>query len=286
MRKKLLAILLCSVLLLLPILSVREQNPDDQTQPFFENGFFHDPLIPKIVCPPVNSSAVTSTISSATIAENIPLFAVNVLVAGDEEFLAGNYDTPFGVLGAFDYARFQIQRASRWLTETFSIGLCVSGFVEWDSDDTLKGTVSKEEKLLLEVINETGFDSVSPLTTILVAWSTQLTIYAGLAYFDGRACIVAPQVYWADDNLVQHEISHLFGAEDGTYEDYTSLKSDCYVRTCVMSYRGVYVDTVTEDGKVYNVQWEIPESLLTNIWCKYSQKEISHIFECSHEGGC
>jgi hypothetical protein len=69
---------------------------------------------------------------------------------------------------------------------------------------------------------------------------------AGVANADRAAILIQPQYWWADDNLIQHEISHLYGAPD-----HQSESDDGYDADCIMSYQEVDVGSHYDNG--YNV---------------------------------
>lgn len=191
---------------------------------------------------------------------------INVLVAGDEEFTNTIFYTPQGGLEGERYAELQIRRGTIPFARDFGIGFVVRDYVTWDSEDSLTGLA-----LYTEVLQETGFYSGMRIgqwaMDMLIAFTGQDLGWAGWANWNYDATIICPIVYWADDHLIQHEVSHLFGASDGTYEDYVDSVNECYMEDCVMSYRKVWIDTVVEDGVEFDVGSYANVGYTTDQWC-------------------
>lgn len=119
-----------------------------------------------------------------------------------------------------------IKEAGKYFLSTFQVKLNISQIYDgWDSDDNKK----ESGKLLEEAIEETNWIGRSPgndkhNSDILLAFTGQdsgLSPFIfkrsyGIAFLDDAATIVKipPSYIEGDDNIVQHEISHLFGADD------------------------------------------------------------------------
>jgi len=191
---------------------------------------------------------------------------INVLVAGDEEFDSTIYETPNGGLEGKRYAELQIRLATIPFARDFGIELIPREYTMWDSDDSLTGVA-----LYNEVLAETGFYSGmyvgQSYVDILIAFTGQDLTWAGWANWIYDAAIIMPQAYWADHQVIQHEVSHLFKCADGTYESYVASENECYMKECVMSKRQIWVDTVTEDSTVYEVHNWVNQGYLTDKWC-------------------
>jgi hypothetical protein len=154
------------------------------------------------------------------------------LVAGDEEerqIWRGLGDCRLDWKG---WATLQIERGDEALVANYGIDIRILGFIEWDSDDsktTMEGLwydlESKTSQYLRQVYSGNGWrnyvDAIIGITAQATPddpenWPGKAP---GPAYLDqGRIFILLKwQVYWMDDNIVQHEVSHLFYAEDHWY---------------------------------------------------------------------
>lgn len=142
----------------------------------------------------------------------------------------------------------QIERGDESLVANFGIDIRILGVLHWNSDDN-KITM---EQLWNDLEEKTGHylgqwysgDTWSDYVDAIIGITAQPTpgdSTVGLApppkYIDqGRILILLKwQVYWMDDNIVQHEISHLFYA------------CDHFEPCCVMSYHTHYYLIIWED---------------------------------------
>ncbi|MFA4936598.1 MAG: hypothetical protein WC568_12270, partial [Candidatus Methanoperedens sp.] len=119
-----------------------------------------------------------------------------------------------------------IKEAGRYLLSTFQVKLNISQIYDgWDSDDDEKSSTVLLEEVEVEtnwIGSPTGTDNHN--SDILVAFTGQdpgliSKFYGdslGLAFPWDAAAInrIPPFAYELSDNLAQHEISHLFGADD------------------------------------------------------------------------
>jgi len=183
-----------------------------------------------------------------------------LLIAADEEFQQIAYwIPPDAYLGWKDAAENIVERADDPLWKLFRLDLRIAGFVTWDSDDT----VLDGEGMLLEALKETGFVS-GEVADILVAFTLQGMEVAGATLPNKNAVIIEPsEKYWPDDNLLQHEISHVFYARD--HEDGSDPS---YYEECVMSYRPVWTETVSEDGWIFIIYDHVAQAFLTEDYCQ------------------
>jgi hypothetical protein len=158
---------------------------------------------------------------------NHPIY---VLVFGDEEERAIWRQIP-GVAIRFlswdSYSAFQIERGDNALTATFGIDVRIIDILStWNSnnsltsmyelwDDLKANTKSYLRKMYYGQYWSNYVDCVIGIT----AQSTTENI-AGLASDNERInngdifILLKWQAYWADDNLVQHEVSHVFRVDD------------------------------------------------------------------------
>jgi len=147
-----------------------------------------------------------------------------VLVFGDEEERpigrSPSGDSP--VLPWDDWASLQLERGDAALAANFGIDIRILGFEEWDSDDSLDNIYdlwyeleSDTEQYLRQWYSGEWW---SNYVDAIIGITSQVDPYpvAGLSsgpelLDQGRIfTLLNWQVYWADDNLVQHEVSHLY----------------------------------------------------------------------------
>jgi hypothetical protein len=216
---------------------------------------------------------------------------VNVLLAMDEEFVNGTYENPIGTMYAEDYARLQINRANWFFNLEFGIDLRVRTTTLWDSDDD-----NCAEELFYEVLEDTGFESRGYFNgfqvDVMIALTGQTNLYAaGYADNETNALIClfpGMDSYLYDDNTVQHEVSHIFDAPDGT-EDALYQGNPCYVQTCIMTYGTTYVGTLYEDGKAFEINNNFAVAFTTNEWYGYCWDVVNATKDKFHShcvGGC
>jgi len=87
------------------------------------------------------------------------------------------------------------------------------------------------------------------------------------------------QVYWTDDNLIQHEVSHCFGCDDHPEE------VDVW---CVMAYKTelIYIDWIVEDGIWFGpYNSNIPRAYLTYNYCSKCDQKIKYVGAGHFTGG-
>lgn len=156
-----------------------------------------------------------------------PVFAplyqvVNVMVAYDEELSATAENIYW--LSPEESCRRIIQSVSWRFGDTFQIMFGIISYVSWDSNDSINNIGD----LLLECINETSFYSGMTYNTmqidILIAFSDQAIIRNGIIEYgaahplSGAVIVIETYLYFSfgqcTDNILQHELSHLYGAPD------------------------------------------------------------------------
>jgi len=197
---------------------------------------------------------------------------LNVWVVADEEFRSQSYPTTwFQSVSWQDYARSVIIRGSYILADTFNINLDIVDFGQWSS------TAGQTPKYLInEVIAQTGFKSgetclEGSYIDVLVAFtgqeikSSRDERLAGATLTSKRVILMKYNAYWADDNVVAHEASHIFGPKGMDHEDESYPH---YFDDCVMSYRKVHVDFWTEDGWIWYVGRDVRVAGLSGNWCE------------------
>jgi len=161
----------------------------------------------------------------------------------------------------------QIERGDKALARDFGIDLRILDFLGWDSDDN-KDTLSD---LIVDLKEKTkhyidtlyigkywwGYvDAIIGITT------QHVTDSAGRAYLGGKFAIIKWQtsfffdLSWADDNIVQHEVSHWFKAEDH--------KDGC----CAMATGHEHFQSIiSEDGYYWLVCENIVCGYTSDSWC-------------------
>ena len=202
---------------------------------------------------------------------------VYVLIAYDEEWVSLAYWPYYYTPETLAHIFFEVVS---WRFLLFDIQFIIAGYTSWDSDDGISHPVLR----LNEAIEETGFES--DLTTvngyrcdILVAFTDQ-PIYGswGIANDTLGAVLVKHfTTFWGGnhiDNILQHEISHLYGCEHHVEEDLD----------CVMNIYPAYLDWP---------DWiNVAEGMLTDNWCDIctatimSNRELwGHVFRGGGLGG-
>jgi len=145
---------------------------------------------------------------------------LNVLIfADEEEQVCSRMFNSWGewyLLDWENYAVWQIERGDEALVAEFGIDIRVRGVLTWDSDDN--------KEYFYDLLYEFWYENAHYLRNeyngieidAIIGITAQSTVdnLAGLAYPDHTVVLLRWQAYWADDNLVQHEVSHLFYADD------------------------------------------------------------------------
>lgn len=148
---------------------------------------------------------------------------VNVMAAYDEELA----DTASWVYGYSPetFCKLIVDCVSDRFEGSFSIKFRIVHFVSWNSNNSNTEDI---EELLSECINETGFYPGMTYNTtpidILIAFSDQTIIKDGKIFYgyadNVTEAVIAIETYLlfsygqCTDNILQHELSHLYDAED------------------------------------------------------------------------
>ena len=191
---------------------------------------------------------------------------LNVLVFGDEEAIVKERWSPEGDLNWEDYAVWQIERGDEALVALFGIDVRVIDFLTWDSDDSKNDIHDlhyelwyENEHYLRVEYNGTGIviDAIIGITE-----QENLKCVGGLAHSLLNVIILKWWTYWANDNLVQHEVSHLFQVED---------KWEIGVECIMATWDKENIFCVAEDGHhwsyVLELGIDVDISWLTNEYC-------------------
>ena len=206
---------------------------------------------------------------------NKPLY---VLVFGDEEERAIIRGDEYVSLSWDEWAKWQIERGDESLVANFGIDIRILGFEVWDSDDsldTMDGLWYELESDTKQYLR-TWYDGEwwSNYVDAVIGITAQETTdnAAGKSppddYLDaGRIFILLKwQAYWTDDNLVQHEVSHLYYAPD---HPEPQPPAPC----CAMAYHTHYQYWIWEDG-LWWVFANIPCAYTTYSWCTNCNQTI------------
>ncbi len=169
-----------------------------------------------------------------------------------------------------NWAKIQLERGDEGLVADFGIDIRILGFLSWNSNNSLTSMyylwdqLEKDRQCFLrQWYNGTYWSNYVDAVIGITAQPTpdDDPSIAGLSppptFLDeGKVCVLLKwQVYWADDNLVQHEVSHLFYADD--HDD-----PPC----CRMSRTKHWCFYVFEDG--YWGVWDSPPcGFITNSYC-------------------
>lgn len=205
--------------------------------------------------------------------------AVNILIAGDEEAENFEYWIPYyqvsGVFVNWDlYTEWQIERGDEALVAQYGIDFRVRGVVSFNSDDDRHTSLG----LIRNVMDQTGWHDDFVYNgyqiDVLLAVTNQEPLMdstgsreiIGEAFSEWRdrpvhnnTIIVKWFSYWADDNVVQHEMSHIFNGLVDHYEGEPGYNDDC-----IMSSRPQYISYIYENGYVWIIFANEHTSLLTS----------------------
>jgi len=202
-----------------------------------------------------------------------------VLVFGDEERrgMAFNW---------MEYATFQLERGDEALVANFGIDIRILGFLEWDSNDSIE---YMDDPYEWDLCDELLADKGHYLRTWYDGewWSNYVDAIIGLTgqstpADDPPTAGVAPSLnelnqgiifvllkwlgYWMDDNLVQHEVSHLYYAPD---HPEPQPPAPC----CAMAYHPHFQSWIWEDG-LWWVFADIPCAYTAYSWCTNCHQTI------------
>lgn len=201
---------------------------------------------------------------AATAETNDPIY---ILVFGDEEVRSQMGYTPNGGPCFWDvYAQIQIERGDETLNVVYDLDVRILGILGWESDDNQRNMAL----LLNEFLAEEGYwigqycsgpwwsDNVDAIFGIVGqevdgGWTGKGPPHA---YVDqgNTGCLVKWYSYWADDNIVQHHITHLFYGEEH------------YFGCCNMADHTHYMLWVYEEA-FYWVDGDVRCGLLSNTNC-------------------
>jgi len=191
-------------------------------------------------------------------------WTVNVLVAYDEEWA----DTAqwFYWYSPEYLAAIILWEVAYRFDSQFSIWLDPQYYISWDSNDN----PASGEAMLREAVNEIGFYSGMtfsgyPIHMLVVFTGQDIpNIYggAGKPGTDLYGAVLVQHFYTYaagqhTDNILQHELSHLYGADD---HDVNGLD-------CVMNNFGVPIG--------FPEYMEVPTALLTDNWCEDCKSVIN-----------
>ncbi|NIO36552.1 hypothetical protein GTO27_02495 [Candidatus Bathyarchaeota archaeon] len=202
-----------------------------------------------------------------------------VLVFGDEEersavrALEGSPPRPYGWIS---WATMQLERGDESLTANFGIDIRILDFLEWDSDDSIEYMSDDfEYDLCDELLAEKGHyldqwyagEHWSNYVDCIIGITSQATPETASTWGvapshneldQGKIFVLLKwMTYWKDDNLAQHEISHLFYADDH--------RSD--VNCCVMASTHTHFQTIIWEGYFWFVFAYVPCDLTAYSWC-------------------
>jgi len=215
---------------------------------------------------------------------------VRVLLAGDEEMSSESWGLWGQTLTWDNYAKEQVAYASWELDNKFDVVLHVATVTTYQSDNSYGISPALLDDAVRKLNFRTPMIFNGVWVDILVVFSDSRYAdieLAGVAYDNGidphtgnpcAACMIKPQrddstnmnLGWTDMNLVQHEISHFYGAPDHIDESYPHYNDDC-----IMSYRYVYVTTLFKYGYYITINDWIPLTYATNNYCSDCYETIN-----------
>ena len=183
----------------------------------------------------------------------VETYQVKCLVVWDEEWTSVA-NSIYGYSGQ-DLARIIFWTGARGLFwSQFDIKFTIGSYASWDSDDD----PATSWEMLDEAISETGFVSGAKhggvTCHVLVAFTDQDILYAYGCADTTKGAVLVQEFYTIaggqhTDNILQHELSHLYEAEHHNVEDLN----------CVMN-----IYTYSLGFPDYIV---VPYALMTNNWC-------------------
>lgn len=204
---------------------------------------------------------------------------VNILVAYDEEMANTEFSfwTSGGaaplkkVVSTQEYCEIQIRRGV-WRFSQFNLDFDIIGFTTWESDDSLHWISDLLEEMRKEVRFVSGMLwEGRDVAHVLVGFTNQegISNNGGMCNVTAATCIIQHLEDWTDDNVVMHEVSHVFGAEH------------CEDVDCVMSGAQVFVTFYNEplepvcDGSVLLNLWQTQRvTYFSYNWCPQARSEI------------
>lgn len=260
------------------MVSVSGKALAEEAEPTQDNGLPETYMLPFLNLTSISIGPV-ETVQYNTVASitNLPpLYYVNVWVVADEEFRSRTYETTwFQRVSWRDYVFRQVDRAFVQLRLTFGIFPRELVIGTWESDNSL----NMGAQLIYDAVAKTGFkahktslmvDGKSITMDILIAWTGQtLTDVVAITDPKLKVILMTYNVYWADDNVLIHEISHIFGAHD-----HENRSDPHYWDDCIMSNRMVYVAFIIEDWWIWFVDREVCVAALSYNWCSECERNI------------
>jgi len=187
----------------------------------------------------------------------------------------------FGQLLTWDkYAAEQIKTAGYYLDQKFDITLNPVAFVNWTPTETPYISYLMVVDLYRQLNWQPGMTVNGVKCDILIGWTGKADAdrtYAGFSVtYDSLykkwayAAVLKPQRDWADDNLVQHEVSHLYDALDH-YSGDPNFNADC-----IMTNRKINgTVTIYDRGTYITVQAGTDVTYITNNYCNTCTQTIT-----------
>ncbi len=194
-----------------------------------------------------------------------PLYVL--VFADEEECECQRLNTTLGPLFYWEWAQFQIERGDESLVADYGIDIRILDILCWFSNDSLDTMedlwyeLEEDTKQYLHQWYEGPYWSNYVDAIIGITAQSTTDNAAGkspsAAYLDqGRIFVLLKwQVYWTDDNLVQHEVSHLYYAPDHT--------NPC----CAMASHTHFQTWILEDGIYWWVFADVRCAYTSYSWC-------------------
>ena len=167
-----------------------------------------------------------------------------------------------------DYAIRAVERADEAFVALHQIDFRIRATVVWESDDSIEwfrpdlynDALEKLSSWLGSYINGAEIDAVIAIS----GQETKDWEYAGLAPMfpvmrHNTLTLIRFQIYWADDNLIGHEVSHLYGVR-GDHPGNVEVD-------CIMTYYADYICVLVEDGGIYDMFCNVPRGFRIYTWC-------------------
>lgn len=164
------------------------------------------------------------------------------------------------------WATLHIERGDEYLVEQFGIDLRILGFIEWNTPDDLTSMYDILDNLIEISQGYSGWiegQKWSHFIDVIIGITNQGHVDKIIGLACGRYILCDWGPVWRNDNLVQHEVSHLFEAPDHT-DPCCAMASHTHINTIII-----------EDGECWIGLWEIPCALTSYHWCECCYNTIS-----------
>lgn len=217
-------------------------------------------------------------------------YVIPIVAAADEEFTSISYWIfPDRLVNWKEAILNIVERADNYIHDRYSINFRVVSFITWNSSNL----TNQDEILHHELADQTGWNPSTKGKTILLGFTGQEMadqegqLVFGISFNPNfnrtRVALIRSRAYWMDDQIVQHEISHLLGQTDHCWRD-----------NCAMSTKTRLVYTWADDGWIWPVFDNVCWLFLTHSYCPECEQKVlvgvqeynNPMFYKKHAGSC